>query len=173
MKTTIPTSRRAYTIIEMIAVIVVIGTISSVVGSIVQASVTSYADASSQREAQESQSFALERMVRALREAAPLVGTVGTPGLVTADGDRCVFEDGTAFGLSGTDLLLTPPGGVQGPLARNITAFELRYIGDAGTELNFAGGDTIDMVRTIWIHLQSNMVDTHTCVYLRAAMGTP
>ncbi|MCA9294782.1 MAG: type II secretion system protein [Phycisphaerales bacterium] len=166
--------RRAYTIIELIAVIVIISTISSVVGSIVSRASAMYADASAQREAQERHSFALERLVRALREAAPLVGSTGTPGLVTGESDRCVFEDGTTFELSGTDLLMTPAGGTSGVLARDISAFELTYVGEDGnTALNFLGGDTLDMTRTIWIHLQSNDADTRTVVYLRASLGAP
>ncbi len=164
-------SHPGFTLIELIAVIVIISTLSSVVGSLVHESVKIYAGASAQREAQERHGFALERMVRAMREAAPLVGSTGTPGLVTADINQCAFEDGTAFQLSGTDVLMTPAGGASGPLARNVTAFELSYIGEDGVMLNFGGGDTVDEVRTIWIHLQSESVDTRTAVYLRAAMG--
>lgn len=166
--------RNGYTIIEMIAVIVIISTIASVVGSIVSRASAMYADASSQREEQERQSFALERMVRAIRETAPLVGSTGTPGLVTGEASRCIFEDGTTFELSGTDLLMTPPGGVAGVLARDVSTFSLTYVGEDGsTALNFGAGDTVDMTRTIRVHLQSGDTDTHTVVYLRAALGAP
>jgi prepilin-type N-terminal cleavage/methylation domain-containing protein len=163
--------RAGYTLIELIAVIVIISTISSVVGSLVHESVKAYASASDQREAVERQSFALERIVRALREAAPLIGSSGTPGLTTAAADQCVFEDGTACELDGTDLMLTMPGSAAGPLARDVTAFELTYVGEDGTPLNFVGGDTLDMTRTIWIRIESEGVDTRTAVYLRATMG--
>lgn len=122
-------SRAGFTLVEMTLAIVVMGIIAVSVLPVINGMTESYTGAVDLRREVDRSTYAMERVVRQLREV-PKGATAGTVGLTTATATRCVFSDGRAIEWTGTTLYLTPPtsvGGGQKILATNVTDFAIEY----------------------------------------------
>lgn len=87
-------SPRAFTLIETIAVMVVLGVISAVLSSVLYAATDNYASAESQRRSVDELGFAMEKIVRLVREEPPSSSSPGSSGLIHADSSSLEFESG-------------------------------------------------------------------------------
>ncbi len=158
-----------FTLVETIAVILVLGVLAGVTAPLMVGAAGSYADARDGRRAVEDASFALDRIVRILREA-PSDATAGEPGFASADADGFELADGTEVSLSGTDLMLSIAGGAAAPLCRDVAVFELTYRGADGAVLDFGGGDVPGDAARVEIRIAASGQEMRTAVFLRATM---
>ncbi len=123
--------RRGLTLLEVTLSIVIVGVIAAIVVPVTASLGDAYASAADTREAAEDAGFALDRVVRLLREV-PEGSAGGQVGIVRADADAVEFTDNRGVELSGSDLVLTDEFGVQGVLCRQVTAFEIGYLAADG-----------------------------------------
>jgi type II secretory pathway pseudopilin PulG len=129
--------RRAFTLLEAAAAIVVISAISAVVVPIIFSSGDAYASAAAVRRTAEKGAYAMERAVRLLRDT-PAGATRGTVDVVIANPSQVRFGDGRGMELSGTTLRLRDDTGAFSTLCDNVSSFTIAYIGNDGTS-NTAG----------------------------------
>lgn len=156
----------AFTLIETIAVILIVGLLAGVVGPLMVGAADAYAGARDDRRATEDASFALDRIVRILREA-PEADTPGTPAFTKTTSSGFAFADGTQIILSDTDLMMQIGAGAFAPLCRDVTDFELTYLRADGLPLDTPGGDDASDTRRVMIRLVADGQDLRTCVFLR------
>lgn len=167
------TSRQGFTLVELLAVLVLTAGVASVTTPIILAASEAFASAAAQRDSTESASMAVDRLVRMIRaipdgsEDAP-----GVPAISSFSAGSLVLNDGTAVTLSGTSLELTLPGTAAAPLCTQVTAFEFTYYGDDGMVLDLAAAPPQQSVRSIGIHLvRSGAVELRTRAFLRCTLG--
>lgn len=160
---------RGFTLIETVAVILVLGVLAGVTAPLMVGAAGSYADARDGRRAVEDAAFALDRLVRVLREA-PAGATPGEPSFVAATATGFELENGVRVALSGTDLMMDD--GVHGacPLLRDVSVFELRYRGGDGMALNFGSGDTPASTRRVDVRMRASGQELRTSVFLRVSL---
>lgn len=125
-----------FTLIELVLSMIVFSIIASVITPVIMSATESYAAARTLRGQTEGAAFAVERVVRVLREAPG--GDTTRLGVVTATSQELEFTDGSGVRLVGSDLEVLVAG--EGtPVAREVESFELLYIesdGAAVPELN-------------------------------------
>jgi prepilin-type N-terminal cleavage/methylation domain-containing protein len=164
--------RPAFTLVETIAVILVLGVLSVVTTPLILSAGDAFGQAALARERTEDASMALERIVRALREAPDQSGAPGTPDITTATATSIEFADGTEIELLGTTLWLALPGEAAAPVCQHVTAFELTYLN--------AGGGTItvssptDALNANRLHIRlapEGGAELRTSVFLRCTLG--
>lgn len=162
----------AFTLIETIAVIVVVGLLAGVIVPVVAFSTTAFSEMSEARDRTESASLAMERIVRALREAGDEASAAGTPDIDVATASRVQFGDGTEVRLSGTTLWLNEPSQTESPLCQFVSAFELTYLGDDGLSLDPSVPANLPLVRRLHIRLAcTGGAELRTSVFLRCTLG--
>lgn len=160
--------RRAFTLIELIAAMVVLGVAAGVAGPVIVAASGAYSDASSRRDAAERVSAAMERIVRVLREAPPTLSGATTPAITTAGAGEVEFGDGSRLELDGVTLWITLPAQAAAPLCVDVEAFTLGYLGNDGvTDTSASPTDT----QRITVLLRSGGVEMRSCAFVRVAMG--
>lgn len=165
-------NRRAFTLIETIAVIVVAGVLAGVVVPVVASSTGAFADMSEARDRTEAASLAMERIVRALREAGDRADVAGVPDITLASAGRVQFGDGTEIRLTGTTLWYAEPGAAEAPLCQHVAAFELVYLGHDGLELDPAVAANLLLVERLHVRLAcSGAAELRTSVFLRCTLG--
>lgn len=159
-------TRRAFTLIELISVIVIMGAISAVIAPLVTAAATTHAQSASQRETAESLGAAMERIVRVLRETPATEPGEPTPDFTSAGASSVTLADGHAVELIDSTLWLTVPGETPAPLCQGVTEFHLDYLGaDGVTDTTMSP----DQTQRIEVTLASDAMELRTCVFLRIA----
>jgi prepilin-type N-terminal cleavage/methylation domain-containing protein len=123
-------SMRGFTAPELIAVIVILGTLAAVIMPMVLQASNSYTISSQQRSAVGGLNYALERTGRLFRGLSPAVD--GTTDITTALPSQVVFGDGSGVQLIGTTLWYTAAGQTAQPLAQNISQFTISYLQEDG-----------------------------------------
>lgn len=162
-------SRRSgagFTLIETVAVIVIVGLLGGIVGPLMVGAADAYAGARDGRRAVEDASFALDRIVRLLRES-PEGDAPGTPAFSKITPEAFSFADGTQVIWADDELLFQQGAGPLSPLCRKVTAFEVRYLRGDGLPLDAGAGDDASDVRRVEVRLVADGQDLRTCVYLR------
>lgn len=132
--------RRAFTLVEMICAVVVVAVSASIVVPVVNAAIDNYAASRTIRAQTDDAAFALERIVRIIREAPPGVAP-GTVGIETATPTSFLLADGNGFSLAGDVLNLTA-GLSSSPLCRGVSAFNIDYLGEDGVTSTLAAPET-------------------------------
>lgn len=163
---------RGFTLIEVIAVIVVLGVVAGLASPIMLSMSETYRSALDQRTAAESASIALDRVMRIVRETPPVVGSPGTPDITTATATRYTLGDGTSIELLGTNLMLTIPGEQPAVLCSDVTAFELTYLKDDSTELNLGAGDALSDVHKVDIRIACGPTELRAGAFLREKLAS-
>jgi prepilin-type N-terminal cleavage/methylation domain-containing protein len=163
-------TRRAFTLIELISVIVIMGAISTVIAPLVTAAATTHAQSAEQRKTAESLGAALERIVRILRETPATEPGEPTPDFVSVGASSVTLTDGHRIDLIGSTLWLTAPGKTPSPLCQNVTSFHLTYLAaDGVADTSMSPPQT----QRIEITLASDAMELRTCVFLRIARAGP
>ncbi|MFI4896545.1 MAG: type II secretion system protein [Phycisphaerales bacterium JB059] len=134
-------ARSGLTLIELIAAITIMSVISVAGFPVIASAADGYASATRTRERTERIAFALDRCVRLLREATGS-DPAGALDLASAAPDRVVFADGRGLGLSGTTLVYLEAGKADAPLCRDVTAFEITYLGSDGVTSTIGAPET-------------------------------
>lgn len=152
----------------MLAVIVILSALSVVTVGLVSSASNAYASASNQRESVDRLSFAMERVVRALREAPPGAQD-GEPGITLAATFEIRFNDNSGFFIRDTDLWMVAADGTEAPLCRDIDIFALSYIADDGVTNTIAAPE---QTQRIEVRLGADGLELRTAVFLRIALGS-
>lgn len=166
-------TRTAFTLVELMAVLVLTAGIAAVTAPIVLSASGAFTDASTRRDRTEAASMALDRIVRTLREA-PDRGESGpgVPAIASLSAMSIGLEDGAVVALNGQTLELTVPGSDPAPLCTGVDAFELTYFGSDGTVIDPAAAGAADEVRVVEIRLAcAAAVELRTRVLLRCTLG--
>lgn len=121
---------RGLSLLETVLALVVVGVVSASVAPLVSAMTDTTRDAMATRDAADQAAFALDRVVRLLRETP--VGDEGGVGIVAAEAQHMTLSDGRSIALLGSELVLTDALGRSGVLCQNVQEFELTYLGGDG-----------------------------------------
>lgn len=135
-------AHRGFTLLELIVTVAILGVAGAVALPLMATAADGYAGATRARLATENASFALGTITRLLREVP-----AGESGLAIASlgSDSFVLSDGRSVRLEGTALVLTNANGLESPLCRSVSAFEIRGIAADG--VTDAGGDLASIQR--------------------------
>lgn len=158
-------SRRGFTLIEVIATILVLGIISAVMLPLLQASTQTYATAADQRSSGADLDNAVARIVGIIR------GITDAGALSAADEAGFELTDGTRVEFNGVALFLTTAEHEQSLLCPGIEDFELTWLGADGSELDFDAGDGVEEVRRVNLVAVSGGVVISTAACPRLAWG--
>ena len=160
----VPCVSRGFTLLELVLAMIVMSVVAVIVMPVTVAATESYAQARALREVAESSFYAIDRVVRLVREA-PAGASTGL-GIGSADASEIVFSDGRGIRLSGTDLLLVE-GDAESPLLRNVQEFELIYLEEDGQTI------TLDAAAAHRIHvrLKSAGMELTAVVFPRVLIG--
>ena len=123
--------RAGLTLLELIASITIMSVIAVSVFPVIASSADAYASATQTRTRTERVAFALDRCIRLLREASGS-DPVGSLDITTAAADRVVFADGRGIALSAGSLVYLESGQPDAPLCRDVSAFQISFIGADG-----------------------------------------
>ena len=124
------TTARGFTLVELMASIVVIAIIGAVILPLVATATSRYRLATDERAAVERVAYALDRVVRLIRETP--AGPGGTLDLAAASADALRFGDGRGIEMDSGDLVLRQSDGSTSVLCPDVDAIELRYIASDG-----------------------------------------
>ena len=155
----------AFTLVEVIATILVLGIISAVMLPLLQTSTETYASAAERRSSGADIDNAVARIVGIIRG----ISDRGT--LSEADEDSFELADGTRVEFNGVALFLTTPEHESSLLCPEIDAFEFTWLGADGMELDFDAGDGVDEVRRVNVSVSSGAVIIRTAACPRIAWG--
>lgn len=158
-------AHRGFTLLEMVAAILVVSIISAVVLPVVLTSTQHYAEAVSEREAVDASAFAIDRAVRFVREIP--VDDAGEAEIATIGGSSLVLDDGSGVELSGTDLVLRDTSGTAHVLCDDVDTFTLTYLSEDGVT---ATADRA-AVWTVAIRLETRGVDLRSEAFIRERIG--
>jgi len=123
---TTPRARHAFTIVEAVTVISILGAIGSVISGLVFAAARSYADASASAQLQAELSTAMARMMRELRyipvdpNSAPLV-----PRIDSVTPASIAWNSNNSLSVNGGQVQLVLAGGAPELLLQNVTVFTI------------------------------------------------
>jgi hypothetical protein len=169
--------RRAFTLVEAVATMVVLGAMGSVAASIIVNCARGYSSAVTRAELASDGSAAMDRAWRNLMEI-PLKSSYGSvaPDISSLTATSVDWSPGYTLALSGTDLRLTEPGGTARMLLANVSALSIRAYDENGTALAASlSGAACDPIRRIAIQFTIGRSGSNesfrTHVFLRAAMS--
>jgi len=159
---------RAFTLVELLGVIVIFATLAGVISPVVLEAAGAHRRAATQRDASQRAGYALERIVRLLRETPPASPGDPAPGLAVAATDHVERIDGAKVELIDSTLWLTPAAGEAAPLCQGVEAFELAYIGADGAADTVA---TPEATQRVAIRIVVDGFELRTVVFLRITEG--
>jgi hypothetical protein len=118
-------------LVEVTMTVLILSVVSASVVPIVFTAGDAYANASNVRRTAEKTAYAMERVVRTLRDTP--AGTVrGTLDIVTASPSEVRFGSGKGIELTGTTLYERATDGTLSPLCDQVTSFTIQYFGNDG-----------------------------------------
>lgn len=161
-------SRRAFTLVELLGVIVIFATLAAVISPAILEAAGAHRRAAQQRDAAARAGYALERITRLLRETPPAVAGEPAPGISAAGAQSITLLGGAEVELMGSTLWLTPEGGAAAPLCAGVDAFALDYLGADGVTDTIAAAQA---TQRIGVRLVVDGFELRTLVFLRVAEG--
>ena len=167
--------RQAFTLVEMLAAVVILGTLGTITASIMMRTASVNADTLLAQQVHSDLEAALERVDRLLREI-PAKPSATTPYITSLAPTALVLGDGTTLALSGTDLQLTEPGQSAVTLLSDVSALSIAATNDVNTALAASlAGSACDEVRRISASItvtRGGVSDTlRTKVFVRCALS--
>jgi len=122
---------RGATLVEMIVSITVLAVVASVALPVIHGATDAYAGASTARRTSERAAYAMERIIRLLRDTP--AGTLpGEVGIRAASAESVTLTDGRGVALDQGRLLQTDAAGEVGVLCEDVDRFEIAFVGDDG-----------------------------------------
>ncbi len=163
---------RAFTLVEAIATMAIIGTVGLLSSRVIFAAADAYAADAVRAEMTLDLSAAMERIAAELRSVPSRDGSVGTPWIDLAASTAIEFGNGSRIALAGSELELTIDGGTARTLLKDVSGFTLSYFDAAGQPLaapmNTAGCDTLRRIQVTVSQTRSGATETlRTRVFLR------
>ena len=163
---------RAFTLIEVIAVIVVMSIIAGVAAPVLLAVSNTYTQSMEHRTAAESVSIALDRIIRIVRETPELPAQQGAPDITAALPQRLELGDGTVVELTGSNLMLTLPTTAPAILCAGVSSFELLYLKEDAQPLDTAGGDPTSDTYKVEIRIAAGDIELRSAAFIRAHLAS-
>lgn len=159
-------SVRAFTLIEMIATVTILGIIGAAVLPVVESAGMLYAESARAARSVERASFAMDRACRFLRET-PLNENADGLAIAGITPEQVSLESGDGLTLEHGQLLITIDGRTA-TLCADVDDFELAALGADGVTRTEG---TPAHTRTIQVRLVVDGLEARTEVFLRSAMG--
>lgn len=164
--------RPAFTIVEVIAAITILGLISTIGASLMLRVAGAGADTAERLRLHTELCTALERIDRALREIA--AKSDGSPDITSLSSTSITFNSTASISLSGTDLQFTEAGGSAAILLPGVTSLALvAYDQDNASLGSSLSGSSCASIRRIQVTITASglggITDTlRTKVFIRA-----
>jgi len=169
-------ARRAFTLVEAIATIVILSATGLVTTGIIMVAIRGYIDASTGAQLQADLSVALDRCVRELRniQLDDAAATVA-PDIDDLTTTSIRWDDDSSISLSGTDLQIRMSGGTPAVLLGDVAGVTIRAYDESNNQL--AGsltGAGCDQIRRLTIDLtaaRSGLTESlRTKLFIRSTM---
>ncbi len=176
-------SRRGFTLIEMVATVVIIGTLGSVASGVIYQASRTYTQAALSAQVHEELASGLDRIDRALREIAiksPYASSA--PNIVSLTAASMTYNTSSVltYTASTGDITLSESGGPTGTLLRGVSAFTLQAFDESNAAMAASlSGSACDAIRRISVSItltRDGVSQTlRTKVFLRALLkgGAP
>jgi prepilin-type N-terminal cleavage/methylation domain-containing protein len=170
------TVRRAYTLVELVATIVVLAIVGSISSFMVFNSTQGYREATVTAQLHAEASVAFDRVVRELRKMDLDDAAAGTaPDIESIDTSSITWNDNSTLALSGTDLMYTESGGTPAVLLGDVSAFTLQAFDESeSTVVLPAAAAACDPIRRLSAEItvtRAGVSETlRTRLFLRATM---
>lgn len=164
-----------FTLVETIAVMVVLGVISAVLSSVLYTATDAYSIAETQRRSMDEIGFAMEKITRLIREEPALSSDPGSSGLTEAGVSLLRFESGLRIELVGDAIEIEIPGQGEAVLLRDVDSctFTLYPDGPGDVDpIDLGSGQSPAPARLIECRIESGPYILTTRVLLRSAYGT-
>jgi prepilin-type N-terminal cleavage/methylation domain-containing protein len=168
-------TRRAFTLIETIAVMVIVATISAVLSTVLYAATDAYASAEEGRRAVDSSSLAIETISREIRRQPPPTSTSLPCSLISASASHLEFESGLIIEHQGSTLTLTRPDQETAILLDPVDSVEFRLFAEGppgGAPLDPDAGDEPGTARVVEISIDAGMGTLTTRLFLRSSLAS-
>jgi prepilin-type N-terminal cleavage/methylation domain-containing protein len=168
------TFRRGFTLVELVATIVVLAIIGSVSAGIIFTATDGYVQASTAAALHEEASLAMDRMSRALREISR-DGAAPVPHINEVGPDSIRWHDDSELVLENESLMLVIDGGPPATLANDVSVFSVRTFDEDNQPLptTMSGSDCHDIRRielTLTLSRHGESETLRMRVFVRAAM---
>jgi prepilin-type N-terminal cleavage/methylation domain-containing protein len=155
---------RAFSLLEVMVSVMILAAVAAILSPVVSSTGDVFIQTMRTRQTSERVGFALERLVRFVREIEPAEAGP-TVGITVAQSDRLVLANSSGIALAGTELLLTNKDGQSAVLCTDVESFELAYIGvDGATETIATPGQT----RTIRITIRADGYELRAVAFIRS-----
>lgn len=147
--------RRAFTLIEMIASLVVLAVLGSVASSLLMTATDGYVGSSVHGQMHVELSVGMDRAVRELRRIpADATAPVRSPHIDSVSTTSITWRDDAsnacALTLTGEELRLTVDGEQPAALLRDVASFEIEAIRDDATQISLPVADAAcDVIRQV------------------------
>ena len=159
-------SHAGFSLVEVVMTITVLAVVAGVTFPVMNAAGDVYSAASDARDASDSCAFAIDRVVRLVREC-PSGESAGEVGIATASAGEIAFTDGRSVRLDGDTLVYEDGEGLSSPLCRGVEAFELTYLGDDGeTDTSSSAEQT----RRVGVMLRASGFELRSAAFIRIGM---
>ncbi len=133
--------RRAFTLVEVTVTVMILGIVSACVAPIVFSAGETYANAANVRRTAEKSAYAMERIVRVLRDS-PGGATRGTLAIANAAPTLIRYTDGHGLELTSGTLYERSTDGVLSPLCDGVSSFIISYLASDGVTNSSAAPTT-------------------------------
>lgn len=169
------TVRRAFTLVETIAAIVVLAVIGLAASGITLAAVTSWRDAAVSAAVHGELSTAMERIVKELRAIEPHASVEGAPRISGITPTSIAFNAGAGVTLSGDRVLLDPGSGEPEAILSGVTSLSIEAFDQSGAPLpGTLAGSACNGVRrlqvSITVQRQGVTHSLRTRLFIRGTM---
>lgn len=160
-------SRRAMTLLEMMAAVLILSIAATAALPIIDAASRTYTESARTRTETARLRYAVDRITRVLRQA-PMGEVIGTLGIERFGDGLIEFTDGTGVQLEGDTLLLLDGDLDDAILLMGVSVFEIVALADDGsTTLAPAAAAEADRFR---LRLATPATELRTIVYPRVRM---
>jgi len=167
---------RAFTLIELIATMAVVGALGSIAASILIASIGGLMGATTSAQLHTELSIALDRIDRELRNI-PVDGTASdiAPDIDSLTAASITWSTSNQISLAGSQLNLTL-GGTSAVLLDDVTAFSVKAFNESNTQMGASlSGAACDDIRRLLIEITVSREGVterlRTKIYLRCTMA--
>ncbi len=153
--------------VETVISLVVIGVIAAVSMPLISSAADNAAVARRVRRSADGATFAMERVVRLLRDCP---GSSTTLGITAATASSVTFSNGKRVYLSGTNLMLVESPGNEAILAADVSSFVIQYLADDGKTSTLA---TPTSTARFMVTMVKDQIELRSSAFARCRAGVP
>lgn len=157
-------ARRAFSLLELVLSMVVVSVIAGVITPIMMSATDAYAASNQARQATDDATFAVNTLVRMIREAP--AGEDTPLGIASASDEHIIFSNDHGFRLNADTLERVTPDLVA-PLVRDVESFSIEYLAADGRTTAL----TPDQAHRVHFTLQIRGVTVTAAAFPRVNFG--